>query len=321
MAKHSFTRESRDYPDSQFEGYLTKRGQKTKSWKKRYFVINGLELVYLKSPTDKKPQGVVALKHTTVKLLDGGNKDAKGKFCFQLMTTDGSALSSGHDALWLSTDDEATFKAWRDELKRATDEVGSETYFGATLQFVCDGEASTVPSIVTDAFAYVVANALDIVGIYRLSGNASEIKALKSRYNEAQEVDMSSVQDPHAVSGLLKLFLRELAEPLFPFAMYTQLIRLGRGQDNDEMVAELRTAIREQMPEPNRETLRALIYHLRVVAEHSDNNKMHLSNLTTLFAPNIIRPQEETTNSMAIDGPVTVRIFHRIIDHADAIFA
>ena len=31
------------------------------------------------------------------------------------------------------------------------------------------------------------------------------------------------------------------AEPLFPFAMYTQLIRLGRGQDNDEMVAELRS--------------------------------------------------------------------------------
>ena len=70
-------------------------------------------------------------------------------------------------------------------------------------------------------------------GLYRLSGASSVITALKARFEEGKNQQLKLIlsiegdvyllnedyQDPHAIAGLLKLFFREISEPLFTFQL------------------------------------------------------------------------------------------------------
>jgi RalA-binding protein 1 len=54
-----------------------------------------------------------------------------------------------------------------------------------------------------------------VSGVLRLSGSASEIERYQKRFDEGQDVDFARANvDVHVVAGLLKLFLREMPEPL-----------------------------------------------------------------------------------------------------------
>ncbi|XP_029449186.1 pleckstrin homology domain-containing family H member 2 isoform X2 [Rhinatrema bivittatum] len=63
-------------------GYLLKMGGKARSWKRRWFVLKGGELLYYKSPSDviRKPQGHIELSASS-QIVRGD-----GKQTFQLMT-------------------------------------------------------------------------------------------------------------------------------------------------------------------------------------------------------------------------------------------
>lgn len=61
---------------------------------------------------------------------------------------------------------------------------------------------------------------LQEVGIFRLPGQASRIQAMKEVYDSGSQEDFSSMEDVHTVASLLKLYLRELPEPVVPFLFY-----------------------------------------------------------------------------------------------------
>lgn len=57
-------------------------------------------------------------------------------------------------------------------------------------------------------------------GLYRLSGADRTIKELKEKFLRGKTVPMlSKVDDIHAITGLLKDFLRNLKEPLLTFRL------------------------------------------------------------------------------------------------------
>lgn len=58
------------------------------------------------------------------------------------------------------------------------------------------------------------------MGIFRLPGQASRIQALKDLHDLGTQEDFSSTEDVHTVASLLKLYLRELPEPVVPFVFY-----------------------------------------------------------------------------------------------------
>ncbi|KAJ5079900.1 non-specific serine/threonine protein kinase [Anaeramoeba ignava] len=61
-------------------GFLRKRGKVFKTWKKRYFVMNGKTLYYYKKNTDKTPLGEIPLtEKTTVKI-----SNIKKENCFEI---------------------------------------------------------------------------------------------------------------------------------------------------------------------------------------------------------------------------------------------
>lgn len=57
-------------------------------------------------------------------------------------------------------------------------------------------------------------------GLYRLSGADRTVKELKEKFLRGKAVPvLSKVDDIHAVTGLLKDFLRNLKEPLLTFRL------------------------------------------------------------------------------------------------------
>ena len=59
-------------------------------------------------------------------------------------------------------------------------------------------------------------------GIFRLAGELDRVTALKVKVEDWDVYDESSA-DPHIACSLLKLWLREMAEPLFPTELTSEV--------------------------------------------------------------------------------------------------
>nr|XP_045220379.1 rho GTPase-activating protein 29-like [Macaca fascicularis] len=72
---------------------------------------------------------------------------------------------------------------------------------------------------------------MEEVGIYRVSGVATDIQALKAAFdvNNKDVSVMMSEMDVNAIAGTLKLYFRELPEPLFTDEFYPNFLE-GSGE-------------------------------------------------------------------------------------------
>jgi hypothetical protein len=69
---------------------------------------------------------------------------------------------------------------------------------------------------------------IQVPGIFRVSGAQVDVLALKACFDRAEDVDLSTCKDPHVVANVLKLYLRELPNPLLTMELYPKFIELQR---------------------------------------------------------------------------------------------
>jgi len=73
--------------------------------------------------------------------------------------------------------------------------------------------------------------------------------------------DLSKVDDIHALTGALKLYLRELPIPLVTFECYDLCLIAARTNSADESMEMLRKAL-DRLPPSHYNTLKHLVRHL-----------------------------------------------------------
>ncbi|XP_053751623.1 rho GTPase-activating protein 9 isoform X2 [Panthera pardus] len=159
---------------------------------------------------------------------------------------------------------------------------------------------------------------LDVDGIYRVSGNLAVVQKLRflvdreravtsdGRYvfpeqpGQEGRLDLDSAEwdDIHVVTGALKLFLRELPQPLVPPQLLPHFRAALALSESEQRLSQIRELI-GSMPTPNRDTLRYLLEHLCRVIAHSDKNRMTPHNLGIVFGPTLFRPEQETSDPAA----------------------
>ncbi|XP_036847966.1 rho GTPase-activating protein 9 isoform X1 [Manis javanica] len=159
---------------------------------------------------------------------------------------------------------------------------------------------------------------LDVDGIYRVSGNLAVVQKLRflvdreravtsdGRYmfpeHPGQEgrLDLDSAEwdDIHVVTGALKLFLRELPQPLVPPLLLPRFRAALALSESEQRLSQIQELI-DSMPKPNHDTLWYLLEHLRRVIAHSDKNRMTPHNLGIVFGPTLFRPEQETADPAA----------------------
>uniref|UniRef100_A0A6B2KZP8 Rho-GAP domain-containing protein n=1 Tax=Arcella intermedia TaxID=1963864 RepID=A0A6B2KZP8_9EUKA len=153
----------------------------------------------------------------------------------------------------------------------------------------------TVPLIVYKCIQYLIPKYLQEEGIFRKNGKHNTIQFLKDAIdsgNVCYDRLFKYVDECHDVSGLLKLFIRELPEPVIGEKVQSQLLSIivdPSLKDNTKTKISLIKSIFETQPYINEfQLLSYLCNMLNEVGSHNEHNKMTPSNLARVWAPNLI---------------------------------
>ncbi|KAG1812552.1 uncharacterized protein BJ212DRAFT_1569642 [Suillus subaureus] len=154
-------------------------------------------------------------------------------------------------------------------------------------------------------------------GIFRVAGDSDSVSELKLRIDRGYYT-LDSVDDPHVLASLLKLWLRELSDPLVPEEMYNDCITHSR---EPEMCIQL---VR-RLPTINRRVVIFLISFLQFFLEEKVQTatKMTSANLALVMAPNLLRCNSESmtvvfTNAQYEQVFVYNLLMHLKCDQIDA---
>lgn len=179
-------------------------------------------------------------------------------------------------------------KPTKDEIVQAQRSIFNPSMFGNTLQEIMslqevkypDRRLPWIMTTLSDQVLKLGGNQTE--GIFRVPGDIDEVNTLKvqiDRWNVP-----NNMRDPHVPGSLLKLWYRELEEPLIPDQYYDLCIRTF----NSPVDAE---AVVHSLPEINRLCLSYLIKFLQIFSqsENSSVTKMDSNNLAMVMAPNCLR--------------------------------
>ncbi|XP_073912324.1 rho GTPase-activating protein 12 isoform X6 [Castor canadensis] len=191
--------------------------------------------------------------------------------------------------------------------------------FGSNLANLCQRENGTVPKFVKLCIEHVEEHGLDIDGIYRVSGNLAVIQKLRFAVNHDEKLDLndSKWEDIHVITGALKMFFRELPEPLFTFNHFNDFVNAIK-QEPRQRVAAVKDLIR-QLPKPNQDTMQILFRHLKRVIENGEKNRMTYQSIAIVFGPTLLKPEKETGN-IAVHTVYQNQIVELILLELSAIF-
>ncbi|TWW70539.1 Rho GTPase-activating protein 12 [Takifugu flavidus] len=190
--------------------------------------------------------------------------------------------------------------------------------FGSSLTSLCQRENSSVPNFVQmcidhvektgmmslnplgsspDPGPHTSFTALSVDGLYRVSGNLAVIQKLRFAVNHDEKLDLndSKWEDIHVTTGALKMFFRELPEPLFTYGFFNDFVDAIKCSDHKQRVNTVKDLIRK-LPKPNQDTMQTLFKHLRRVTEHGEANRMTAQSVAIVFGPTLLRPETETGN-------------------------
>lgn len=162
-------------------------------------------------------------------------------------------------------------------------------------------------------------------GIYRLSGITSNIQRLRRAFDEERVPDLTQAeikQDIHAVSSLLKMYFRELPNPLCTYQLYDRFVEAIQAPvDGDAKLRGMKETV-QKLPPPHYRTLKYLANHLHRIAKHAPNTGMTDRNLAIVWAPNLLRsPALESGGVAALRGVgVQAVVTEYLITHSESIF-
>lgn len=183
-------------------------------------------------------------------------------------------------------------------------EGDSETtsLFNCSIEKRAKLENSPVPLIISRCIKEVEERGLEFEGIYRISGGNLTIISIEqafTNYNFAAKDDTKQVNklnelldcDINAVTSALKRYLRKIPDPLIPFDIYNDFIKLNSITAAPKKIGDFKSRVIDRLPNANREVLYMLCKHLELVNLYSSINRMNYKNLSVVFAPTIARDE------------------------------
>ncbi|XP_026169740.1 rho GTPase-activating protein 12 isoform X8 [Mastacembelus armatus] len=193
--------------------------------------------------------------------------------------------------------------------------------FGCSLSSLCQRENGTVPNFVKMCIDHVENSGLCVDGLYRVSGNLAVIQKLRFAVNHDEKVNLADAkwEDIHVTTGALKMYFRELPEPLFTYARFHDFVNAIKISAHTQRVDSIKDLVR-QLPKPNHDTMQALFKHLRKVTDHGEENRMNTQSVAIVFGPTLLRPEIETWN-MAVHMVYQNQIVELILQEYEKIFS
>eukprot|EP00953_Heterococcus_sp_UTEX-ZZ885_P035319 18243-Heterococcus_DN1.PRE.1 len=145
------------------------------------------------------------------------------------------------------------------------------------------------------AIRHLSEHALDVEGLYRISGLSTDVDALTSVLSTG-EVTNSDLQaaSPHSIAGAVKAVLRNHA-PIIPYRLWARFNAPGADVG----------LLRAKLPALNKALLATVLEHASEIVDRSASNKMGVDALARTLGSNISRSSE-------IDGVAEMLLSHKL---------
>jgi len=181
-----------------------------------------------------------------------------------------------------------------------------------------------IPIVVYECINFLRRNGLSKEGIFRVNGSERRINNSLKVFNETAgfgfgyDFDGMNVFD---VASLLKLYLRQLPEPLIPFCLYTTFLDIIKYvPDTYERIKAFQYLFM-MLPSAHLILLETLLQFLSEIIQHFNENHMNAHNLACIFAPNLLRSKESSSANLNLSSSdeyeVALQVVEFLINHKD----
>ncbi|XP_019335148.1 rho GTPase-activating protein 18 isoform X3 [Alligator mississippiensis] len=165
--------------------------------------------------------------------------------------------------------------------------------FGVPLSVLLEQDQKKVPGtkiplILQKLISQIEEARLDTEGLLRIPGVAARVKSLcqelEAKFYEGT-FNWEMVKQ-HDAASLLKLFIRELPQPLLTVEYLKAFQDVQYLPTRKQQLQALNLLVL-LLPEANRDMLKVLLEFLQRIIDYRDKNKMTLNNIAMVMAPNL----------------------------------
>ncbi|KTG41271.1 hypothetical protein cypCar_00042283, partial [Cyprinus carpio] len=182
--------------------------------------------------------GCILLKGSQVNELTA-NPEEPGRHLFEIVPAgekDKAAMS--HESFLLMANSQSDVDDWVKAIRRVIWAPFGGGIFGQRLEDTVQYERKfgprLAPLLVEQCVDFIREQGLDEEGLFRMPGQASLVKELQEAFDCGDKPQFDSNTDVHTVASLLKLYLRELPEPVVPFCKYEDFLTCAQILAKDE---------------------------------------------------------------------------------------
>ncbi|KAM4613597.1 rho GTPase-activating protein 39 isoform 2-T2 [Polymixia lowei] len=284
------------------EGYIQRHTEPASDKKLTQFILEQQELKLKKNSKSRKK------RKANTEEDEGLPISTYAKFCYRKLQK--VAITGGKKGLRKPTLEEI------DHSRRA---IVTPSLFGSSLEEVMERQSELFPDrklpwVQVQLSQYVLAlGGAQTEGIFRVPGDIDEVNALKLQVDQWRIPE--NLSDPNVPASLMKLWYRELEEPLIPMNFYKQCV-----SNYDDPVSAI--AVVQSLPELNRLVLCYFIHFLQVFAQPANVavTKMDVNNLAMVMAPNCLRCQSDDPRVIFENTRKEMSFLRMLIVHLDTSF-
>ncbi|XP_029103844.1 rho GTPase-activating protein 40 isoform X2 [Scleropages formosus] len=171
--------------------------------------------------------------------------------------------------------------------------VTESCLFGVPLALLVENDqkikaSTTIPLFLQALLSFLEKKGVDSEGILRVPGSQIRIKLLQQKLETTFYTGGFSWDEvsPNDAAALLKKFIRELPSPLLT-AEHLNTFSAVRDVPELKQKLHMLNLLILLLPEPNRNTLKALLEFLSKVVSRERRNRMNLWAVSTIMAPNL----------------------------------
>ncbi|XP_029548258.1 rho GTPase-activating protein 24 isoform X3 [Salmo trutta] len=238
---------------------------------------------------------------------------------------DRERMTANHETYLLMASTQNDMEDWVKTIRRVIWAPFGGGIFGQKLEETVRYErrygSRQAPMLVEQCVGFIRKWGLREEGLFRLPGQANLVKELQDAFDCGEKPSFDCNTDVHTVASLLKLYLRELPEPVIPFSKFDEFLSCTKllSKDEESGMKELKRQV-ECLPPVNYNLLQYICRFLDEVQSYSGVNKMSVQNLATVFGPNILRPKIEDPVAI-MEGTVLVQqLMSVLIGRHDVLF-
>ncbi|NXD63351.1 RHG25 protein, partial [Eolophus roseicapillus] len=300
------------------DGWLKKQRSIVKNWQQRYFVLKGQQLYYYKDEDDVKPQEGNQAEECIFPPPILSVSDNKWFFA----GFSGEQTRAGQDTCVLMANSQSEMEEWIKSIRRVLGSTSGAVFgqhLAETMAYEQRFGQHQVPILVQKCAEFIREHGVSEEGIFRLPGQDNLVKQLRDAFDAGERPSFDRDTDVHTVASLLKLYLRELPEPVVPWMQYEDFLLCGQALDADERKGhqELLKQL-SLLPRDNYNLLSYICRFLHEIQLNSSVNKMSVDNLATVIGVNLIRPKREDPAIIMRGTPQIQKVMTVLIsDHAN----